>query len=166
MELIHKGNRKGAERPSPPWSKEPLGEAFQHLQYEIQGYEVFSTSIAWSSRGGLADARPDRPHMSHAAAAVGAVGCMTVKYDGQAMRKLWPKLFDQYKLLSKPLGSRDAEDAWIDQFSRTIFAASREAAADAVAAALAEGISPDSIGEAISLAANHLVLHDPGRHEA
>ncbi len=29
--------------------------------------------------------------------------------------------------------------------------------------ALAEGISPETIGEAISLAANQLVLHDPGR---
>ncbi|WP_337177109.1 hypothetical protein [Paludisphaera sp.] len=38
-------------------------------------------------------------------------------------------------------------------------------AADAVAAALAEGIDPAEIGEAISLAANQLVLRDGGRPE-
>jgi hypothetical protein len=36
---------------------------------------------------------------------------------------------------------------------------------DAVAQALHEGFLPESIGEAISLAANMLVLHDPGRPE-
>ena len=39
----------------------------------------------------------------------------------------------------------------------------REQAAEAVAAALAEGFAPDAIGEAISLAANQLVLRDAGR---
>ena len=58
------------------------------------------------------------------------------------IRTQLPKLFDQYKLLSRPLGTREADDAWVDNFSRTIYAAKREAAADAVAAALAEGISP------------------------
>ena len=47
-----------------------------------------------------------------------------------------------------------ADDSWIDQFSKTVYAASRAQAADAAAAALAEGISPESVGEAISLAAN------------
>src|SRR5207248_4949203 len=37
---------------------------------------------------------------------------------------------------------------------------------DAVAAALAEGFSPEAVGEAISLAANRLLLCDPGRGEA
>ena len=47
--------------------------------------------------------------------------------------------------------------------SQTIYASSREQAAEAVAEALAEGSSPEAVGEAISLAANQLVLHDPGR---
>src|SRR5207247_3736330 len=41
----------------------------------------------------------------------------------------------------------------------------RAKAADAVAAALAEGMSPEDIGEAMSLAANRLVLCDPGRRK-
>ena len=48
---------------------------------------------------------------------------------------------------------------------KTIFESSPPAAADAVAAALAEGIDPSDIGEAIALAANQLVLRDAGRPE-
>ena len=46
---------------------------------------------------------------------------------------------------------------------RTIFAGTREQAADAAASALADGMHPEAVGEAISMAANLLVLHDPGR---
>ena len=79
------------------------------------------------------------------------------------IREQLPKLLDQYHLLSKPLGDRQADDKAIDELARVIFSGAREQAADAAAAALAEGHSPESIGEAISLAANMLVLHDPGR---
>jgi hypothetical protein len=47
----------------------------------------------------------------------------------------------------------------------TFFESSPPAAAQAVAAALAEGIDPSDIGEAIALAANQLVLRDAGRPE-
>ena len=47
--------------------------------------------------------------------------------------------------------------------SRTIFEGTPDQAAEAVAAALAEGMVPDAIGEAIALAANQLVLRDAGR---
>ena len=47
--------------------------------------------------------------------------------------------------------------------SHTVYASNRQQAAEAVALALAEGFSPEAVGEAISLAANQLVLHDPGR---
>src|SRR5207244_1150848 len=63
------------------------------------------------------------------------------------------------------LGKRQAEDAWIESLSRTIYHGRREQAAEAVAAALADGTAPEVLGEAISLAANQLVLHDPGRRQ-
>ena len=47
----------------------------------------------------------------------------------------------------------------------TIYASSREQAAEAVTEALSEGIAPEVVGEAIALAANQLVLHDPGRRK-
>ena len=89
------------------------------------------------------------------------------KYDQYCKggRDLLPKLLDQYKLLSKPLGKRPADDGWIDRMSRTIFQSHPEQAADAVAAALADGIAPDAVGEAMSVAANQLVLRDAGRPE-
>ncbi len=50
--------------------------------------------------------------------------------------------------------------------SHTIYGSRREQAAEAVAEALIEGIAPEVIGEALSMAANQLVLHDPGRRQA
>src|SRR5262249_25392767 len=49
--------------------------------------------------------------------------------------------------------------------AQTIFSGTRDQAAEAAAGALAEGFDPEAVGEAISLAANLLVLHDPGRRE-
>ena len=79
------------------------------------------------------------------------------------IRTALPKLLDQYRLLSKPVGDRKADDAWIERLCQTIYASDRDQAADAVAAALAEGFSTDDVAEAICLAANRLVLRDPGR---
>jgi hypothetical protein len=46
---------------------------------------------------------------------------------------------------------------------QTIFNSTPEQAAEASAAALAEGMSPSDVGEAITLAANQLILRDMGR---
>jgi hypothetical protein len=86
----------------------------------------------------------------------------SAQYHGNA-RTLLPKVLDQHKLLGKKLGTRKVDDAWVDQMCQTIFKAKPEGAAEAVAAALAEGILPDALGEAICLAANQLVLRDAGR---
>jgi hypothetical protein len=74
-----------------------------------------------------------------------------------------PRMLESYKLLSRQPGTRAAEDGWVDQLSQTIFKSTAQEAAEAAASALAEGFSPDAIGEAISLAANQLVLRDMGR---
>ncbi|MBY0524567.1 MAG: hypothetical protein K2R98_14280 [Gemmataceae bacterium] len=79
------------------------------------------------------------------------------------IQKLLPKLLDQYKLVGKPIGTRQAEDAWIEKLAIAIYGSNGEQAADAAAAALAEGFAPESVGEAISLAANRVVLFDRGR---
>jgi hypothetical protein len=78
-------------------------------------------------------------------------------------RALLPKMLEEHRLLDRPPGSRVADDAWIEAMSKTLFEATPEQAADAAAAALAEGFSPDAIGESIALAANQLVLRDRGR---
>ncbi len=76
-----------------------------------------------------------------------------------------PQLLDEHHLLSKSLGDRRAEDSQVEALAQVIYSGTREQAADAAAAALAEGMDPESVGEAISLAANSLMLHDPGRLE-
>jgi hypothetical protein len=78
-------------------------------------------------------------------------------------RTLLAKLLDKHKLLDRPVGTRQADDAWVERMSRTIFESSPQTAAEAVAAALAEGMRYEAIGEAISLGANQLILRDIGR---
>jgi len=80
-----------------------------------------------------------------------------------SIRDLLPKLLDDYRLVERAPGTRVAEDAWIDTMCQTLLASSPDQAADAVAAALAGGMSADSVADAIALAANQLVLRDPGR---
>src|SRR5262249_13580853 len=79
---------------------------------------------------------------------------------------LLPKLLDQYKLLGRAVGKRKADDAWVQRLAETIYGGGRARAAAAAAAALAEGMSPEDVGEAISVAANRLVLGDRGRVKA
>lgn len=74
------------------------------------------------------------------------------------IRALLPKLLDQYQLVGKSLGTRDPGDAEVDALARSIFDKPRQAAAETVAAALADGLSPEVIGEVLSLASNLWVL--------
>jgi hypothetical protein len=78
-------------------------------------------------------------------------------------RALLPKLLEEHKLLGSAPGERKADDKWVDELSQAFFKSSAPQAAEAAAAALAEGFSPADIGEAISLAANQLILRDHGR---
>src|SRR5437899_5270284 len=88
-------------------------------------------------------------------------GSHTGGWDGP--RTLLPKMLEQHKLLEKSPGVRLAEDKWVEELSQTIFKSAPEEAAEAAAAALSEGFAPASVGEAISLAANQLILRDLGR---
>jgi hypothetical protein len=81
------------------------------------------------------------------------------------LRALLPKVMSQYRLTQKKPGRYRPDDAWIDWLARTVFSGTPEQAAEAAAAALSEGIDPDAVGEAISLATNQLVLRDEGRPE-
>ncbi|MDZ4783558.1 MAG: hypothetical protein SGJ19_25200 [Planctomycetia bacterium] len=74
------------------------------------------------------------------------------------IRSLMPKLLDQYHLDGQPLGKRDPGDTAVELLANTIYNGPPDRSADAVAAALAERIDPEVVGEAISLASNALVL--------
>jgi len=77
--------------------------------------------------------------------------------------QILPALLEKHQLLDKTPGTKLAEDSFIDKLSQTIFSSSADSAAEAAASALAEGFAPDVVGEAISLAANQLILRDVGR---
>ena len=85
------------------------------------------------------------------------------KHNDGRVRRALAKVLDQYKLVGRPLGNRQVDDAWIDRMSGTLLQASDEQGANAVGAALHEGIAAASIAEAITLAANQILLRDPGR---
>ncbi len=78
-------------------------------------------------------------------------------------RETLARALETHRLLGRQLGNRRAEDAWVERLSQTIFRSTPAQAADAAAGALAEGMDPAAIGEAITLAANQLVLRDQGR---
>ncbi|HKB01484.1 MAG TPA: hypothetical protein VKD90_04650 [Gemmataceae bacterium] len=82
-----------------------------------------------------------------------------------AQRKTVPGLLEKHKLPKDGRGTRAADDAWVENLCATIQLGSQEQAGEAVAVALAEGFAPEHIGEAISLAANALVLRQVEKWE-
>jgi hypothetical protein len=144
------------------------GEAYNHLQYSVQdAINVHRVVLAWRAWESL-----DIVGKEHAVTLLRQSVRFCVNEEQYyknhkrepEIRRVLPKMMDGYKLLSKGLGKKKADDAWVDRMSREIYSASRDKAADLAAAALAEGIDPEVVGEAIALAACRLVLHDPGRH--
>ena len=171
QELTHQLDVQAAEKAFAALVKGPVGEAYNHLQMEVQE-EVDVHRVVLSWRAWMMLDLAGQEH-AHTLLRQSVRYCLqSEKYLAErkrapsAIRAQLPKLFDQYKLLEKSVGTRQADDAWLDEFSRGIFAASPSKAADMTAAALAEGISPESVGEGLSLAANRLLLHDPGRSQA
>ncbi len=79
-------------------------------------------------------------------------------------RSLLPKLVDQYRLYGKPPGKQSPDDAWVERMSVNLFESPPERAAEAAAAALAEGVDPGAVHEAVSLAANQMVLRDENKN--
>ncbi len=160
----------GAESRFAALAKDSPGEAFNHLQFEVQDeVDVHRVVLSWRAWSMLDVAGAE---YAHTLLRQSVRYCLDVEqrmhernYKPAGIREQLPKLLDQHKLLSKPTGDRQADDAWVEQLAETIYAGTREQAAEAVAVALSEGFSTEVVGEAISLAANTLVLRDPGRLE-
>jgi hypothetical protein len=169
--LTHECDVDGAEKAFAAMVAASPKDAYQALQCEIEDEaDVHRVVLSWRAWSTL-----DLVGMEHAHTLLrqSVRYCVDTekrmlakKYPKSTIRTQLPKLFDQYKLVGKAIGTRRADDAWIDRFCELIYMTTPEKAADAAAAALAEGISSESVGEAIALAANALVLRDPGRKEA
>lgn len=148
-----------AERTFAALAKEPVGEAFNHLQYAVQDeVDVHRVVLSWRVWA-LLDFTGEQH--AHTLFRQSVRYCVNSEQNARrnnrpesAIRSVLPKMLGQHRLLSRKLGKREADDAWVDELARTVFAGTREQAAD-----------PEVVGEAISVAANLLVLHDPGRDE-
>jgi hypothetical protein len=161
----------GAERAFAALASGPLDETYNKLQYVVQDYiDVHRVVLAWRSWA-LLDLT-GKEH-AHTLLRQSVRFCVNEEADlhrnknrsEEKLRALLPKLLDRNGLATRPPGSRQPDDAWIARMCHTIYSSSREQAAEAVTEALSEGIAPEVVGEAISLAANQLVLHDPGRRK-
>jgi hypothetical protein len=161
---------KGAEaRFAAVADKKPLS-AFNQLQYAIQDdADVHRVVLAWRAWAMLELAGAQNAETLLRQSVRYCLDTEQRQHDKHVarstVREQLPRLLDQHRLLSKPLGNRKAEDSWVEKLARTIVSGTREQAADAAAGALAEGFDPEDVGEAISMAANLLVLHDPGRRK-
>jgi hypothetical protein len=169
-DAIRQGNEGQAECLFEAIAAGPADEAFNHLQFAIEDeVDVHRVVLAWRAWAMLELAGRDQASTllrQSVRFCIDSERYLTEhKRPASPIRALLPKLLDQYHLVGRQRGERQADDAWIEQMCRTVYGGGRERAADAVAAALAEGFSPESIGEAISLAANRLVLCDPGRKQ-
>jgi hypothetical protein len=166
-DAVRSTDMERAERTFAALAHGPVGEAYNHLQYTIQDeVDVHRVVLAWRSWAVL-----DLTGKEHARNLLrqSVRFCVDQEKEGggnHEVRKVLPKLLDEYKLLGKPIGDRKADDAWVAHLAETIYGGDRAQAAEAAAAALAEGMSPEAVGEAMSLAANRLLLCDPGRSKS
>jgi hypothetical protein len=167
-DIVRTANWQTAEAQFAVLAKGPAGEAFNHLQFAVQD-EVDVHRVVLSWRAWVMFGLTGEEH-AHTLLRQSLRYCLDAEqqmrdrqHPKPEVRDVLPRLLDEYHLLGKPLGNRPAEDSYVESLARTIFSGTRDDAAAAVAAALAEGFDPEAVGEAISLAANLLVLHDPGR---
>ena len=169
-EAVRAVDWEGAESRFAALAQGPAGEAYNHLQFAVQDeVDVHRVVLAWRAWAlvGLSGEQ-----YAHTLLRQSVRYCVDTEQrlrdrnsPRSAVREVLPRLLDEYGLLGKALGDRKADDSWVEHLARTVFSATRQQAADATAAALAEGMHPEAVGEAISMAANLLVLHDPGRRE-
>ncbi len=165
-EVLRESTRKkdinGAESTFAAIAKGPLTDTWNDLQFSVQDeINVHRVVLAWRSWAVMDLVGKEQ---AHTLLRQSVRFCACEDNGGQrGVRTLLTKMLDQYKLLGRTLGTRQAEDSWIERLAETIYGAGPAPAAEAVAAALADGMAPEAIAEAMCLAANKLVLCDPGR---
>jgi hypothetical protein len=140
-------------------------DTFNHVMYcVVDDINVHRVVLAWRAWAMLDLTGPEHAHTLLRQSV--RFCCHENHGRNPQIRALLPKLLDQYKLVEKKLGSREADDAWVESLAKVVYSGGRVKAAEAAAAALAEGFSPAAVSEAVSLAANQLLLQDPGRGQA
>lgn len=171
-EATRKMDMAAAERAFAAIARGPLDAAYNDLQYVVQDYiDVHRVVLAWRSWALLDFTGKEHAHTllrQSVRFCVDEENSLHRRKDAgeEMLRALLPRLLDGRGLAGRSPGDRRPDDAWVERMCHTIYASRRDQAAEAVAEALLDGVSPEVIGEAISMAANQLVLHDPGRRQA
>lgn len=144
-------------------TEESIEEAYNQLQYIVQDDMDIHRFVLAHRTWGLIDVAGNQH--AHTLLRQSVRFCVKAERDRIShnrpepkIRILLPKILKQHHLIGRPLGHRKPDDSWVHELSRVIYDAGKEQATDAVGAALAEGIHPEVVGEAISLAANQLAL--------
>lgn len=168
-EAARKRDMEEAERSFAAIAAGPLDGAYNDLLYLVQDHaNVHRVVLAWRAWALLDLTGKEHAHTllrQSVRFCVDEEASIRKHSVGDPLRALLPRLLDEHHLLGLPAGERQPDDDWVGRLGQTIYASDRPGAAEAVAAALAEGFSPEAVGEGISLAANQLVLHDPGRRK-
>ena len=169
-EATRSGDIERADRAFAALVHMPNGEAFNHLQFAVEDeVDVHRVVLAWRAWDTLELAGEEWAHcllrQSIRYCADQERNMLDRNHPTSPIRTVLPALLDEYRLLERSTGQREGDNGWTRELADRIFRGTREDAAGAVAQALAEGFAPECIGEALSLAANSLVLHDPGRPE-
>jgi hypothetical protein len=165
-ELVHQKDVRAAEQALAAAAQHSAEDAFNSVLYAVHDHtEVHRVVLpyrAWDLLGLIGKEQATTLLRQSVRYCIKAEGWEQSGRDTQPAALL-PKLLEEHKLLSRGAGSRKADDAWVDQMSQTFFKSTPEQAAAAAAGALAEGFETDALGEAITLAANQLILRDYGR---
>jgi hypothetical protein len=169
VNLTRNQDYDGAERAFAALTRDSLDHAYNDLQYIVQDVpDVHRVVLAWRAWALL-----DLTGKEHATTLLrqSVRFCCDeeawVKKSGanQELRSVIPGLIERVQARRQTNGEKRPSADWVESLAQKIYASSRREAAEAVAEALIDGVSPEVIGEAISLAANQLVLHDPGRRK-
>ncbi len=154
-----------AERLFAAMVRQDEGAAFDALLESVrEGIEVHRTvlpSRAWEMRALVGEAHGEVLLRQSLRYCLNAERSRRAEWDEPG--KALAVAMERHGLLAKEAGAKGADDAYVEDLSRVIFGASPAEAAEAAAAALAEGYRPEVVGEALALAANQIVLRDPGR---
>lgn len=167
VEATRNRDMAAAEQTFAAQTRRSLDEAYNDLQFLVQdNVNVHRVVLAW--RAWVLLDFTGKEH-AHTLLRQSVRYCVQEedsirKYNSAgSLRALLPRLLDEHGLLSKKPGETRPDDRALEALAMMIYGPNRERAAEAVAQALAEGWSAEAVGEAISIAANRLVLCDPGR---
>jgi hypothetical protein len=165
-EFVRRRDVKGAEETFAALANisadEALNDALMAVQDETEVHRTVLPYRSWDMLGLIG-----KQH-AHTLLRQSVRYCLalTPAYHQDGPRDVLAKMLEQHRLLDKTPGQRIPDDRWIDEMSMAVFNATPPQAAELAAGALADGIAPDAVGQAICLAANQLILRDMGRTPA